>query len=207
MNDEFQHSGSSEPAASYIGALSVHRFKGKVPEQIVVGGADYYRRPTLSLPANGLTVLYGHRGAANVMSASLQEVSGKGQIAIVEFKINVGRWNPNKQKFADFESSRFLNLPARSSAPVMDDIKRRWNHWLTLEGKPEENFPREPSENMHLLDKLMEVEPYNHLAAIAYEVVTEVGLAKFMTVYDVDAIDLDSVVVGPGIEAEVVFEV
>ncbi len=43
---------------------------------------------------------------------------------------------------------------------------------------------------------------------MAYDVVTRVGgAAKFLTIYDMDAVDLSSVVVGPGVEAEVVFEV
>ena len=42
---------------------------------------------------------------------------------------------------------------------------------------------------------------------MAYDVVTRVGAAKFLTIYDMDAVDLGSVVVGPGVEAEVVFEV
>ncbi|MFB2350907.1 hypothetical protein, partial [Priestia megaterium] len=131
----------------------------------------------------------------------------EGALAVVNFKVNVGRWNPNKQRFSDLETSRFLNLPSRSSAEIMDDVNKRWNDWLALEGKPSEHFPRAPSNNMHLLDKLVEVYPYNQVVAVAYDVVTRVGAAKFLTIYDMDAVDLSSVVVGPGVEAEVVFEV
>ena len=196
--------GESE---SQIGAISAHRIGATPPKEIVVGEADYYCKPELTLPQQGLTVMYGHRGAASVVSSMVREAKGGSRVALVEFRVSIGQWNPNKQKLADFESSRFLNLPSRASAPVLDDINRHWNEWLALEGKPEERFPRRPSMNMHLLDKLVELEPYNHLTAIAYEVVTEVGIARFMTIFDVEAIDLDSVVVGPDIEAEVVFEV
>ena len=45
------------------------------------------------------------------------------------------------------------------------------------------------------------------MVAVAYDVVTCVGATKFLTIYDMDAVDVNSVVVGPGVEAEVVFEV
>lgn len=204
---EVFHFPGAPSVNSFIGAVSVHRYPDRVPDTVVVGDPDFYQEPALSLPRNGLTVLYGHRGSSNVLRASLMEVAEEGALAVVNFKVNVGRWNPNKQRFSDLETSRFLNLPSRSSAEIMDDVNKRWNDWLALEGKPSEHFPRAPSNNMHLLDKLVEVYPYNQVVAVAYDVVTRVGAAKFLTIYDMDAVDLSSVVVGPGVEAEVVFEV
>ena len=147
--------------------------------------------------------MYGHRGSSNVLRASMLEVSTKGALAIVSFKVNVGRWNPNKQRLEDLETSYFINLPSRASSELMNDVNEKWNAWLAEEGKAPEKFPRAPSNNMHLLDRLIEIEPYNKAVAIAYDVITTVGVAKFMTIFDSSAIDPESVVVGPGLDVAV----
>ncbi|WP_245820363.1 hypothetical protein [Marinobacter lutaoensis] len=157
----------------------------------------------MKLPEKGITVMYGHRGSANVLRATMQSMTKQDSLAIVSFKVGIGKWNPNKLKLADLKESRFLNLPARASAELMDDVNKHWNRWLAEDGLPPEKFPRQPSDNMHYLDKLVELEPYKDVVAIAYDVSTTVGAAKFMTVFNLDAIDLDSVTVGPGLDVEV----
>ena len=194
---------SSSDSSSQIGAVSVLRFPGDVPDPVVLGDPDFYQSKELILPQSGLTVMYGHRGSSNVLRASMLEVSDKGSLAVVSFKVNVGRWNPNKQRLDDLDSSFFINLPSRSSSELMNDVNEKWNAWLAEEGKPPEKFPRAPSNNMYLLDRLIEEEPYCNAVAIAYDVVTTVGVAKFMTIFDTSAIDVDSVVVGPSLDVGV----
>lgn len=194
---------NSEPNSSQIGAVSVLRFPGEVPDPVVLGSPNFYQKEGLILPKKGLTVMYGHRGSSNVLRASMLETSDSGSLAIVSFKVNVGRWNPNKQKLEDLEDSFFINLPSRSSSELMNDVNEKWNAWLAEEGKPPEKFPREASNNMYLLDRLIETPPYNNAVAIAFDVVTSVGAAKFMTIFDTSAIDIESVVVGPGLDVGV----
>ena len=194
---------NSQSQSSQIGAVSVLRYPGEVEDPVVLGSPAFYQKPDLRLPEKGVTVMYGHRGSSNVLRASMLEVSKSGSMAIVSFKINVGQWNPNKQKLEDLEYSFFINLPSRSSSELMNDVNRKWNAWLEEEGKPPEKFPKAPSNNMHLLDRLIETPPYDKAVAVAYDVITEVGAAKFMTIFDTTAIDEESVVVGPGLDVSV----
>lgn len=189
--------------SSQIWAVSVHKFHGEVPDPLVLGDPDFYQSDDLQLPKKGVTVLYGHRGSANVLRASMMNMTDEDSLAIVSFKVGIGRWNPNKLKLDDLKSSYFINLPSRSSKELMDDIKGHWNAWLAEDGKEPENFPREPSDNMHYLDRLIELDAYKDVVAIAYDVTTTVGQAKFMTIFDTGAIDVESVVVGPGLDVEV----
>lgn len=196
-------SKKNELHSSQIGAVSVHRFHGEVPDPLILGEPDFFQKPELKLPQRGVTVMYGHRGSANVLRAAMKQMTDEDSLAIVSFKVGIGKWNPNKLKLSDLHESRFLNLPSRSSAQLMDDIKERWNEWLTKDGLPVENFPRQPSNYMHYLDRLVELDEYKDVVAIAYDVHTTVGIAKFMTIFDTDAIDVESVVVGPGLDVEV----
>ena len=193
-----------ENQSSQIGAISVLRYPGQVPDPVVLGEPNFYQSPEMTLPENGLTVLYGHRGSSNVLRASMLEVSNEGSLAIVSFKVNIGRWNPKKLKIEDLDECHFINLPSRASSDMMGDINKKWNAWLAEEGKPPEKFPRAPSENMHLLDRLVATPPYDQATAIAYDVKTSAGLAKFVTIFDPRAIVAESVVVGPGLDVEVV---
>ncbi|HBM49320.1 MAG TPA: hypothetical protein DD385_04130, partial [Marinobacter sp.] len=65
------------------------------------------------------------------------------------------------------------------------------------EGAPNEDFPRKASNRMDLLDKLVALPPYNELNAIAYDVQTRFGAAKFLTVFNMDAIRTDETTVIP----------
>lgn len=194
---------------STIGAVSMFLYDGPdAPAKHTISRAHYYQSEDVALPMAGITAMYGYRGASNVLRHALRSaVADDRFMAQVNFRVRVGEWNPNKQQLSDLESCRFLNIPNRASADLMDDINKRWNDWLALEGKPSEKFPRSPSKNMHLLDKLIQIEPYSQLNAIAYDVRTTVGLAKFITVFNLDAIDREDVAVIPGGETEIGFEV
>lgn len=195
-----------ETPSSQIGAVCVLRYPGQVPDPVVLNDPDFYQYSDLKLPENGLTVLYGDRGASGVMRQAMLDVDrSEGSLAIVRFKVNIGRWNPNKLRPSDLSDCFFVNLPSRSSSELINDVNEKWNTWLAEEGKPPERFPRAPSSNMHLLDRLIETPPYNRAVAIAYDVKTSAGMAKFLTIFDLDAIDTDSVVVGPGLDVGVEF--
>ncbi|RBP27021.1 hypothetical protein DET50_11679 [Marinobacter pelagius] len=79
-------------------------------------------------------------------------------------------------------------MPLRAKREVLDDINHHWNRWLAQEGLPEEDFPRKPSLRMDLLDRLVELEPYRYLNAIAYDATTTFGTAKFITVFRLESI-------------------
>jgi len=184
---------------STIGAKSFFFFEGdNPPEQITLSEPAYFQHPELTLPKNGITLLYGHRGPGNLIGAAARYAAEQEKgIGLVEVRIDIGEWNPDKARLDGFSKCRVLNLPARASKEVMDDVNTKWNKWLTLEGKPTEKFPRSPSMNMHLLDKLIDETPYNELNAIVYDAMTTFGLARFVTVYNLDAIDRDSLLMIP----------
>ncbi|MDY6930234.1 MAG: hypothetical protein SWN10_24615 [Pseudomonadota bacterium] len=193
---------------STIGAKSFFFFEGdNPPDHYTIAEPEYFQHKDLQFPRKGITLLYGHRGPGNLIGAAARYASehGKG-IGLIEARVDVGEWNPDKARLDGFSGCRVLNLPARASKEVMDDVNEKWNRWLTLEGKPTERFPRSPSMNMHLLDKLIEEEPYNELNAIVYDGMTTFGLARFVTVYNLEAIDRDSLLVIPRNLTKVDFE-
>jgi hypothetical protein len=180
---------------------------GVVPRQYTIQNPDYFQKSDVRLPKKGVTVTYGHKGPGNVNRAALRKAKADDlYLSFLDFKVDVGEWNPNKQTLKTLEQCRFLNLPVRASAEVMDDINKKWNEWLAIEGEPESRFPRRPNNRMDLLDKLIEHEPYSQLNAIAYDVATEFGYAKFMTIFNLDAINRDTISVIPGGITEIDFK-
>ena len=172
---------------------------GVVPRHYTIQNPEYFQKPGVRLPRRGVTVTYGHKGPGNINRAALRIAKNEDRyLSFFEFSVDIGQWNPNKESLASLSRSRFLNLPVRASAEVMNDVNSHWNHWLTLEGEPSERFPRRPSNRMDLLDKLIDIPPYNQCNAIAYDIHTEFGIAKFMTIFNMDAIDHESIAVIPG---------
>jgi len=184
---------------SSIGAKSFFFFEGKnPPKQLTLSNPNYFQHANLRLPRKGITFLYGNRGPGNLIGAAVRHANDKGLgIGLVEVRVNVGEWSPDKARLEAFSHCHVLNLPARASKEVMDDVNKKWNTWLSLDGAPVEKFPRQPSLRMDLLDKLVEQEPYCELNAIVFDAMTIFGLARFVTVYNMDAIDYDSMVVMP----------
>ncbi|WP_291831824.1 hypothetical protein [Marinobacter sp.] len=150
------------------------------------------------LPRKGITLLYGNKGPGSLIGAAVRESASTGLgVCFADIKVDIGEWDSNKHKLSTFKSCRFLNLPLRANREVLDDVNQRWNQWLDREGAPREDFPRKPSNRMDLLDRLVEQEPYRELNAIAYDAVTRFGIAKFVTVFNLEAILADQVTVIP----------
>jgi hypothetical protein len=180
---------------------------GVVPTHHVIQYPDYFQKAHVGLPKKGITMTYGHRGPGNINRAALRKAKEEDLfLSFLDVKVDVGELKPNKQNFETLSTCRFLNLPMRASAEVMTDINQKWNEWLAIEGEPESQFPRRPNHRMDFLDKLVEHAPYNQLTAIAYDVETEVGYAKFMTIFDLSAIKKDTISVIPGGVTEIEFK-
>ena len=184
---------------SVIGAKTFFFFDGEnQPSEFVISTPDYFQGQDFRLPRKGITLLYGHKGPGSLIGAAVRKSATSGQgVCFADIKIEIGTWDSNKQKLSGFESCRFLNLPLRANKEVLDDINSHWNRWLDEECEPREDFPRKPSRRMDLLDKLILLEPYRQLNAIAYDAVTQFGTAKFVTIYNMDAILEDEITVIP----------
>ena len=184
---------------SVIGAKTFFFYEGeKQPSEFVISTPDYFQGPEFRLPRNGITLLYGHKGPGSLIGAAVRKSAASGLgVCFADIKVEIGTWDSNKQKLSGFESCRFLNLPLRANKEVLDDINSHWNQWLDQECEPREDFPRKPSRRMDLLDKLILTEPYRHLNAIAYDAVTQFGTAKFVTIYNMDAILEEEITVIP----------
>lgn len=192
---------------SSIGAKTFFFYEGdNPPNKVVISEPEYFLHPDVTLPRNGITFLYGNRGPGNLIgSATRYAAQNDLGIGLVEVSVDVGEWNPNKARLDSFSHCNVLNLPARASKEVMDDVNQRWTGWLRDEGLMPEKFPRASSNHMHLLDKLSVEAPYNQINAIVYDAMTTFGLARFVTVYNLEAIDRDSLLVIPRNLTEVEF--
>ncbi|KXS55089.1 MAG: hypothetical protein AWU57_513 [Marinobacter sp. T13-3] len=193
---------------STIGAKTFFFYEGdNPPGEVVISRPDYFLSPDVTLPESGLTLLYGHRGPGNLIgSATRYAAQNDMGIGLVEVRVDVGEWNPNKARFEGFDQCRVLNLPARASKEVMDDVNEKWNTWLKEEGHGPGKFPRSPSRHMHLLDRLMREAPYNKLNAVVYDAKTTFGLARFVTIFNEHALDSSSVMVVPRNMSRVSFQ-
>lgn len=184
---------------SAIGTKTFFFFDGdEQPRTYTLDHPDYFQHPDLQLPKRGVTLLYGNKGPGSLIGAAVRESASTGRgVCFADVKADIGEWDSNKQRLSTFDSCRFLNLPLRASKEVLDDVNRHWNKWLDEEFLPREDFPRKPSYRMDLLDRLIELEPYRQLNAIAYDAQTRFGLAKFVTVFNLNAILYDEISVIP----------
>lgn len=184
---------------SVIGAKTFFFFEGQTqPSEYVVCQPDYFQKSDISLPRSGVTLLYGHKGPGSLVGAAIRKSASENLgVCFADIKIYIGEWDANKQSLGNFHHCRFLNLPSRANKEVLDDINQYWNRWLEEECLAPESFPRKPSSNMHLLDRLIQTEPYSNLNAIAYDVVTRFGISKFVTVFNLESIAHDEVHVIP----------
>lgn len=188
-----------ELTVSAIGTKTFFFFEGdRQPDTHRLGYPHYFQGPELQLPRKGLTLLYGNKGPGSLIGAAVRESASTGRgVCFADIKVEIGEWDSNKQRLNTFEHCRFLNLPLRANKEVLDDINAHWNRWLDEACLPNEDFPRRPSNRMDLLDKLVTIEPYCHLNAIAYDATTRFGIAKFVTIFNRDAILYDQINVIP----------
>ncbi|WP_432210152.1 hypothetical protein [Marinobacter alkaliphilus] len=184
---------------SAIGTKTFFFYEGEQqPAEYTICQPDYFQGSDFQLPRKGITLLYGNKGPGSLIGAAVRESASTGLgVCFADIKVDIGDWDSNKQKLSTFNACRFLNLPLRANREVLDDVNRLWNQWLDAECAPREDFPRKPSNRMDLLDKLVELDPYRELTAIAYDAVTRFGTAKFVTIYNLDAILDDQITVIP----------
>ncbi|WP_336367040.1 hypothetical protein [Marinobacter sp. C2H3] len=184
---------------SVIGAKTFFFYDGDAqPAAYTLDAPDYFQPPTFRFPKTGVTFLYGNKGPGSLIGAAVRESAASGRgVCFADIKVDIDHWDSNKQKLDTFDHCRFLNLPLRANRDVLDDINHHWNQWLDAEGAPNEDFPRKPSERMDLLDRLMALPPYRELNAVAYDVATRFGIAKFVTVFRFEAILQDQISVIP----------
>lgn len=159
------------------------------PTQAEVGTADFFLPPGMQLPKKGLTFLYGYRDSQVILGHAIKRAHDRGRnLCMVEVEAEIGEWTVNKKSLEDLETSRFIAVPSRVKVDILDDIRDRWRDIAIKRNVEPDDFPRKASLNMHLLDDLMEEEPYKNLTAIAYPVITSVGQATFATIYHLDRI-------------------
>lgn len=184
---------------SFIGTKTFFFYEGNTqPLEHTISTPDYFQPAGFRLPSKGITLLYGHKGPGSLIGAAVRKSAHSGVgVCFADIKVDIGQWDPNKQRLDNFSNCRFLNLPQRANREILDDIHHHWNTWLAQEGSPPDDFPRKPSLRMDLLDRLVELPPYTELNAIAYDASTRFGIAKFVTVYNINAIARDEIVVIP----------
>lgn len=161
--------------------------------ELTLAGIDRYF-PPLTFPSKGITCLYGHRNPALAYLHEYAAIS-KMDSAAVEINVEIGAWLRQKVDFSDDPDSglrltRFLSL-ARAKKEIVDYFDKNWMKLTGKAGLPVEDFPRSPTKHPHLLDRIIELEPFKHLAVIAYTVeAPQVGPFQVATIFDLDAITL-----------------
>src|SRR5690554_2094666 len=130
---------------------------------------EFYPLEGQTMPEKGISVLYGtKRGASPIVQAHHYEALRTDKnLAVIRFDLRVGKWPfPTNIALDDIGEVRFLELRFKTLAETRKRINQIWNQLLSEEGKPAENFPAMPSRNMHLLDRLVEFEPFDKLTAM-----------------------------------------
>lgn len=148
--------------------------------------------PGVTLPTRGVTMLYGNNNASNLIGHMMRHsVEADLDCQIIDLTVETGRISQEKLTIEDAARQRFLPASYRLRSCAMDAINDRWNRYLAEEGLPAENFPRRMSNNMHLLDRLIDEELYNQMVGVSYRARTIVGPVQFMTIFDPSAIKPD----------------
>lgn len=188
---------TTERPKSYLNAAAI-TFQlpfNPTPEQHVerVNQLDSYLAPGVSLPKSGITLLYGTKNCWRLRQYLANESAEMGRLCRTSmYRVEVEPYPASQLTLMEATRSGFLNIPKRLRACTKDTIATRWNRLLADKGKPAENFPREISDNMQLLDELVCESPYNQLIAVSYEIRTIAGPAQVVTVFKPDAITFDS---------------
>lgn len=148
--------------------------------------------PGVTLPNRGVTMLYGTNNASNLMGHMMrQSVAADLDCQILDLTVETGRISQEKLTVDDAAKQKFLPTSYRLRSCAMDAINKQWNRYLAEEGLPAERFPRRMSDNMRLLDRLVEEKPYDQMVGISYMVRTIAGPTQLMTVFDTEAIGGD----------------
>lgn len=162
-----------------------------VEDELTLSGVDKLL-PELRFPERGITFLYGHNSPA--LPYSFKEAGRLGvDTAIVDVHVEIGRWLRHKVDFSDNEDcglryTRFLNL-SRAKKEILDELEKVAVMRLGGERAGAEKWPRGPTTHPYLLDDVIRLDQFKHLAVIAYTVTTAaVGDLQVATVFDDETI-------------------
>lgn len=148
----------------------------------------------IQFPSRGMTFLYGHRNPAPPYF--MQQAAAIGlDVALVDVHVEIGKWLRHQVDLSDQDDrglrfTRFLNV-ARATKDVTDRLQGVWVKQLGGERAGQEGWPKGATRYPYLLDQVMELPEFAHLAVIAYNIQTaELGSVKVATLFDDTAIEV-----------------
>ena len=183
---------------SKVNLNSVIFFRGGADRRPTVNelhleGIDSYF-PEISFPKGGMTFLYGHRNPAVPHLLKLAAAKELDAVSI-DVLVEIGKWLRQKIDFSDdpesgLANTRFLSV-VRAKKPIIDTLEDYWVRSLGDAEASNEPWPRGPTRHPYLLDGLMKLPEFKHLAVVAYSVSTK-AIEEFQvaTVFDMEAIEL-----------------
>lgn len=158
-----------------------------VEDELALGGVEKLF-PELRFPEGGLTFLYGHNSPA--LPYCFKQAGSLGvDTAIVDVHVEIGKWLRHKVDFSESDEcglrhTRFLNL-SRAKKEILDSLEAVAVQKLGGERAGVEKWPRGPTSHPYLLDDVIKVSEFAHLAVIAYTITTAaVGDLQVATVFD-----------------------
>jgi len=153
---------------------------------IVVEGVEAYF-PDIPFPEKGKTFLYGHRNPALL---HLLQSAPKGKAAeILTVEAEIGEWLRQKADLKPNSEFNVLNTGFLSLARAKRDIVDLFENLMVDEKGVEfasgDGFPRRGTSYPRILDKVIELPDFKHLAVISYMVADkEIGEFQVATVFD-----------------------
>jgi hypothetical protein len=162
-----------------------------VESQLELKGIESYFK-SIRFPVKGPTFLYGHRNNAVPYLLQLAGEQGK-EAVVVEVHVEIGNWMRQKVDLTDdaefgISQTRFLSVK-RAKRDLSALISKEWVRHVLPEADPD--WPKNSTRNPWILDHVIELPEFKHLAVIAYQVETaEAGSFQCATVFDLDAISM-----------------
>lgn len=155
--------------------------------ELVLSSVDNLFRE-VRFPSKGMTFLYGHNGPA--ITHFLRYAGEIGlDSAVIDVHVEIGNWLRHKVDLTDspecgLRHSRFLNV-ARGKKDVMAVLEQLFVDKLGPERAAADEWPRAATNHAYLLDDVIDLPQFKHLAVIAYKVHTAAaGVIQVATVFD-----------------------
>lgn len=159
--------------------------------ELVLAGVDNLFRE-VRFPEKGMTFLYGHNSPA--IPHFLRYAGEIGlDSAVVDVHVEIGKWLRHKVDLSDspecgLQHTRFLNV-ARAKRDVITKLEDVIVRQLGPARAAADDWPRSATSHPYLLDAVIELPEFQHLAVIAYSVKTAAaGDIQVATVFDDSAI-------------------
>ncbi|MDU4254451.1 hypothetical protein [Pseudomonas sp.] len=159
-------------------------------ELVLAGVGTFFRE--IRFPEKGMTFLYGHNNPA--IPHFLRYAGDIGlDAAVVDVHVEIGNWLRHKVDLSDspecgLGSTRFLNL-TRAKRDVVDLLETVSVKQLGPERAAQDEFGRGATTHPYLMDSVIELPEFKHLAVVAYSVRTAAaGDIQVATVFDDSAI-------------------